>query len=46
MPKRITIVLDELVIKKLRLIQAKKIQQTQKTYSFSRVVNDALKNAL
>jgi len=41
-----TIVIDEDLDKKLRIRQAKIIQQEQASCSFSRVVNDTLRKAL
>jgi len=38
--------IDEDVDKKLRLRQAKIVQETQSSYSYSRVVNDALRKVL
>jgi hypothetical protein len=46
MSKRVTIVIDEDLDKKLRLRQAKIIQQTSSSVSYSRVVNDALRKVL
>jgi len=46
MSKRITIMIDEDINKKLRLCQAKIIQQKQKSCSYSRVVNDVLRKVL
>ena len=46
MGKRVTIVIDEGLDKKLRLRQAKIIQQNQSSCSFSRVVNDTLRKGL
>lgn len=46
MPKRVTIVLDNDLDKKIRLKQAKLIQTEQKSVSFSRVINEILKKAL
>ena len=46
MAKRVTIMLDGDLDKKLRLIQAKKITQEQSSYSFSRVLNDCLRKVL
>ena len=46
MGKRVTIVLDNELDKKLRLRQAKIIQQERSSCSFSRVVNDALRKVL
>ena len=44
--KRITIVLDDEVIKKLRVIQSKKLSKLLKSISFSSVVNDQLRKAI
>ena len=38
--------IDEELDKKLRLRQAKMIQQTQSSYSFSKVLNDTLQKVL
>ncbi len=46
MSKRITIMIDEDLDKKLRLRQAKMIQQEQASYSYSKVLNDALRKIL
>ncbi len=46
MAKRITVVLDDDLDKKLRLRQAKIIQQEQASCSFSRVLNDTLRKVL
>jgi metal-responsive CopG/Arc/MetJ family transcriptional regulator len=46
MGKRITILLDDDLLKKLHEIQAKKIKQSTKSVSFSRVVNEALRKGL
>jgi len=46
MAKRVTIMIDEDLDKKARLIQAKKIQQEQSSYSYSRVINETLRKAL
>ncbi len=43
MVKRVTVVLDEDNIKKLRVIQAKQIRESNKSISFSRVINDVLR---
>ena len=42
MGKRVTVILDLDLIKKLRLIQAKQIQQTTQSVSFSKIVNEQL----
>lgn len=44
--KRITIMVDDDLDKKLRIRQAKLIQQTQSSVSYSRVINDILRKAL
>jgi len=46
MSKRVTIMIDEDLDKKLRLRQAKLIQQTQSSYSFSKVLNEVLRKSL
>ncbi len=43
MSKRVTIMIDDDVDKKLRLIQAKEISKTQSSVSFSRVINEMLR---
>jgi len=44
--KRITIVLDDDLAKKLRVIQSKEISKSTKHVSFSRVINEELRKAL
>ncbi len=46
MSKRVTIMIDEDLDKKLRLRQSKMIQQTQSSYSFSKVLNEVLRKSL
>lgn len=46
MAKRITIMLDEDLDKKLRLRQAKQIQKSTKSVSFSQVLNNILREGL
>ncbi|MCH8916177.1 MAG: hypothetical protein IIA82_10115 [Thaumarchaeota archaeon] len=46
MEKRITIALNDIVLKKLRKKQVKLIKESAKSVSFSRVVNDALRISL
>jgi len=46
MGKRITIVLDDDLIKKLREKQAKLIKKSAKSVSFSRVMNETLRQSL
>lgn len=43
MAKRVTIMLDDDLDKKLRMIQAKLIQSTNKSVSFSEVINETLR---
>jgi len=45
-PKRITVVLDDQVVKKLRIVQSKKIIKSKKSVSFSSVINEELRKAL
>ncbi|MGY5150434.1 MAG: hypothetical protein ACW9W3_10260 [Candidatus Nitrosopumilus sp. bin_68KS] len=44
--KRVTIVLDEDLIKKLRIKQAKLIQQTNGSTSFSYVISEELRKCM
>jgi len=46
MVKRVTIVIDEEVDKKLRIIQTDLIKKEQKSVSFSFVINEKLKEVL
>ena len=46
MSKRITIMLDDDLDKKLRIIQAKRIRKTHRSYSFSQCLNDVLRRKL
>ena len=46
MSKRITVVLTDKIISKLRKIQAAQIQKTDSSVSFSHVINETLKTAL
>jgi len=46
MAKRVTIMLDDDLDKKLRLIQAKAIQSTTSSVSFSTVLNNTLRTSL
>jgi len=46
MSKRVTIMIDDDLDKKLRLRQAKMIQQEQASYSYSKVLNDVIRKAL
>ena len=46
MNHRITIMLDDDLIKKLRILQAKQIKESVESVSFSRVINDCLVKSL
>ncbi len=46
MSKRVTIVLDDDLVKKLRIIQSKNIAKSKKSISFSSVICDELRKAL
>jgi predicted transcriptional regulator len=46
MSKRISITLEDEVVKKLRIIQAKKLTKSKKSISFSSVINDELRKAI
>lgn len=46
MGKRITIVLDDDIQKKLREKQAKKIKETSSSVSFSNVLNETLRKCI
>jgi len=46
MATRITIMLDDDVSKKLRVLQAKRLKGSIKSISFSRVLNDTLRKSL
>ncbi len=46
MTKRVTIMIDNDLDKKLRLRQAKVIQQEMSSYSYSRVMNETLRKVL
>jgi len=46
MSKRVTIMIDDDLDKKLRLRQAKIIQQEQLSYSYSKVLNETLRKTL
>ena len=45
-PKRITIMMDADLDKLVRKLQAKKIIQTQGTYSFSKTINEIVRKGL
>jgi hypothetical protein len=46
MAKRITIMIDDDIDKKLRQIQAKMIQTTSGSVSYSKVINEMLKTSI
>ncbi len=46
MARRVTIMLDDDLLKKLHEIQAKQIKESQKSVSFSRVLNEMLRKSL
>ena len=46
MSKRVSIMLEEDMVAKLRMVQAKRIKQTGKNASFSKVVCDTLRKDL
>jgi hypothetical protein len=46
MSKRITVMIDDDIDKKLRQRQARMIQQTSETYSYSKTINDILRKSL
>ena len=46
MAKRITVVFDDELVKKLRIIQSMNIRKSKKAVSFSRVVNDELRKSI
>jgi len=46
MAKRITVVLDDELVKKLRNVQSMKIRKSKKSVSFSSVINDELRKSL
>ena len=46
MSKRVTIMIDDDINKKIRMLQAKQIQQEQSSISFSQMLNEQLRNGL
>ena len=46
MAQRVTIMLDDDLVKKLYEMQAKQIKESQKSVSFSRVLNDIISKGL
>jgi len=46
MIRRVTITLDETLVSKIRALQAKKISETKKSVSFSKIIEEVLKQGL
>ena len=46
MARRVTIMIDDDIDKKLRMIQAKMIQTTSESVSYSKVINEMLKKSI
>jgi hypothetical protein len=46
MPSRITVMLEDDVVKKLRVKQSKMIQESNSAVSFSHIINETLKSSL
>ncbi len=46
MSKRVTIMIDDDLDKKLRIRQARTIEKEQSSYSYSKVVNDVLRKGM
>ncbi len=46
MTKRITIMIDDDLDKKLRLLQSKEIIKSTKSVSFSKIINDVIRKGL
>ena len=46
MTRRVTIMIEDDLDKKIRLIQAKKMQKQNAAYSYSRAVNDIIKKCI
>ena len=46
MKKRVTVMIDDKLDKKIRLFQAKKIQEENSSYSYSQAVNDIIRKAI
>jgi len=46
MARRVTVVLDDELVKKLRNVQSKKIDKSKKSVSFSSVINEELRKAI
>lgn len=46
MAKRVTIMIDDELDKKIRVHQAKKMQKENTTYSYSKAINEILKKGI
>ena len=46
MAKRVTIIIDDAIDKKLRIIQAKRIEKSSNHVSFSKILNEQLRKTL
>lgn len=46
MAKRVSVMIDDDLLAKLRMVQAKKIRQTEKAVSFSKIICDTLSKDL
>ena len=46
MTKRVTVMIDDDLDKKIRMLQAKLIIQEQTSYSYSKVLNEVLRKSL
>jgi len=46
MGKRITVIIDDENVKKLQLLQAKKIKTSTESVSFSRIINETINKCL
>jgi predicted transcriptional regulator len=46
MSRRVSIVLDDDLVKKLKIIQSKRLIKSNESISFSRVINDELRKAV
>jgi len=46
MAKRVTIMIDDELDKKIRIYQAKKMQKENITYSYSKAINEILKKSI
>ena len=46
MAKRVTIMIDDEIAKRIRIIQAKQIRESSSSVSFSKVINQQLRKVL